>query len=277
VLGNCYVPQALAFMKFISDLRKQYGQLFTFFALGNGFLVVADPVVVRRILSDTKTFVKGFVYTDYFHLAFGDGLVTSSGERHKTDRGIFGKYFTRSNIVKYVPRINGLVREAMDELKHELEHSNDINAEHFFAKLTFRTFMAFAFNCRLSPVQEYEIIEATSYGSFLVGRLVGLGLPTWNFIPHVRTLNFYTEESWYHYEPLIEARKAALARGEMTDVDDTLAAMLNHNMTKQEIAWWPPPRRERMEKCPKPVRSPKPVRECTHCCCCCCCFRCCCC
>ena len=113
ILGNCYTPQALAFMKYISDLRKRYGPIFTFFAMGNGMLIVSDPVVVRRILSDSKTFCKGMAYTYYFRLVFGDGLVTSEGEKHKSDRSLMAKYFVRSNVNKYVTSINELTREAL--------------------------------------------------------------------------------------------------------------------------------------------------------------------
>ena len=54
---------------------------------------------------------KGADYTYQFKLVFGDGLVTSNGEKHKSDRACFGKYFIRSNISKYFKKINELTIE----------------------------------------------------------------------------------------------------------------------------------------------------------------------
>ena len=69
-------------------------------------IVVCDPPAVRQILSDTKTFVKGDEYRRVFSVVFGDGLVTSTSEKHKRDRAFFGKYFIKSNIENYVGIMN---------------------------------------------------------------------------------------------------------------------------------------------------------------------------
>ena len=45
----------------------------------------------REALSDPRTFVKGPDYKEKFSFVFGDGLVTSVGEKHKTDRALFAK------------------------------------------------------------------------------------------------------------------------------------------------------------------------------------------
>jgi hypothetical protein len=115
-VGNCYQAEALYFFRYLAKLRKRYGRVFTFFALTKPYLVVCEPVVVRRVLSDTKTFIKGKDYSDVFGYAFGEGLVTSNGQKHKDDRSCFGKYFVRGNISKYMPVMNKLVEEAIATL-----------------------------------------------------------------------------------------------------------------------------------------------------------------
>ena len=108
LIGNCYSVEALSLLRYLSNLRRRFGRIFTFFALSKPYLVICDPIVVRRVLSDTKTFVKGSDYTSQFSVAFGTGLVTSNGEKHKSDRACFGKYFIRSNIAKYMSRVNDI-------------------------------------------------------------------------------------------------------------------------------------------------------------------------
>ncbi len=83
IVGNCYDLEAIVLLKYISKLRKRYGKIFTFFVLQKPYLVVTDPGVVRRILSDSKAFYKGTDYTVTFKLAFGDSLVTATGDKHK--------------------------------------------------------------------------------------------------------------------------------------------------------------------------------------------------
>ena len=57
----------------------------------------------REALSDPRTFVKGPDYKEKFSFVFGDGLVTSVGEKHKHDRALFAKYFTQKKIETHLP------------------------------------------------------------------------------------------------------------------------------------------------------------------------------
>ena len=66
LVGNCYNAEALYLLRYLSSLRRRYGKIFTFFAFTKPYLVICDPVVVRRILSDTKTFNKGLDDTNQF-------------------------------------------------------------------------------------------------------------------------------------------------------------------------------------------------------------------
>lgn len=47
--------------------------------------------------------MKGPDYKEKFSFVFGDGLVTSVGDKHKGDRALFAKYFTQKKIETHLP------------------------------------------------------------------------------------------------------------------------------------------------------------------------------
>ena len=170
-------------MKFLAQLRKTYGKVFKVFPFAKAYLVVCDPVAVRRILSDHKTFPKGADYKDIFALGFGEGLVTSTGEKHTKDRAIFSKYFVKANVTKYVGMIN---RNAVDVMESKIlgplaaaGGSMDINIETFFATLALRVFLTFSMNTTFKddPKNEEELCHLVSQGSWATARMMSLNLP----------------------------------------------------------------------------------------------------
>jgi cytochrome P450 len=174
VIGNGYDPAAIIFLKYLSTLRNKYGKIYTLFSLFSGFLVICDPVVVRRILSDSKTFYKGKDYTDRFGLVFGEGLVTSNGEKHRKDRSLFGKFFIRSSVSKFCDTINEVSKHCIAYyLSPEFANTNTValNIQDFFAKLALRNFMNFALSTDLRHdlKREEELCENISTGSHAVG------------------------------------------------------------------------------------------------------------
>lgn len=167
-------------------------------------------------------------------MVFGDGLVTALDEKHKKDRAIFGKYFIRSNIIRYVPRMNDIVKDMMTELDTELLDSKSINIEAFFASLSLRIFTTFAFSTVIPKASERKFCHLVSKGSNLVGLCAAFGLQ-YDFIPVVKNLRKCEEFVWKELYELVLQRKAALARGEMTEVDDVLNTMIDNKMTDAEI------------------------------------------
>jgi pentalenene oxygenase len=108
---------------------------------------VLEPTVVRRVLSDSKSFVKGVDYSSTFAVMFGEGLVTSGHEKHKRDRAIFNKYFIKSSVVKQTPMYNEVTERTIDQLlEAELEGKQEMNfnIERFFARLSLRVFMNYS-------------------------------------------------------------------------------------------------------------------------------------
>ena len=86
-------------MGFLSKARKKLGKFFLYWAGNKPFLIVADPNAARQVLSDGKSFIKGYEYSKVFSLAFGEGLVTSGSEKHRKDR------FLRVSLLTKLPYV----------------------------------------------------------------------------------------------------------------------------------------------------------------------------
>jgi cytochrome P450 len=236
-IGCCYDIDFLFVMKYLLKLKKYYGRLYSFFALTKSFIVVCEPTLVRRILSDSKTFVKGTDYTTIFGIAFGQSLVTSNGEKHKANRALFGKFFLKSHITKYMPIVNSITHHSMKELLHvNNDESMNINIEDYFAILALRVFLKFMANYSVNDVKlEKDICHLVSEGSFKVVRIMLFGLPDWSFLPPVRDLRNLVGKIWkLLFEPMINERKERIARGEEIE-EDCLSAMLASQQTEQEL------------------------------------------
>lgn len=148
IIGNLYKPKLITgLFRFMASLRKDYGKTFVLYLFSKPYLVVFEPTVVRRVLSDSKTFIKGVDYSSTFAAMFGEGLVTSGHEKHKRDRAIFNKYFIKSSVIKQTAMYNSITEHAIDQmLDGELadKQEMDMNIEKFFAALSLRVFMNFS-------------------------------------------------------------------------------------------------------------------------------------
>ena len=272
LVGNCYQAEALYLLRYLSSLRRRYGKIFTFFAFTKPYLVICDPIVVRRILSDTKTFNKGLDYTNQFAVAFGEGLVTSNGDRHRKDRGHFGKLFVKTNIAKYMTMVNEKCQAAIVEMLNGGEDMQSAecdvidwdykgraplppdhpdcsvncedpgdkggkayNIEHFFSLLALRVFMQFAINFNFGPEKERWLAKAVSDGSWAIGRMITLGLPMWNIFPAVGVVRSGRELLWTEMKKVVDARKESMAAGGSKDIDDCLTVMIEENFSEQEM------------------------------------------
>ena len=168
-VGNIYNPEAVMVMSYFTKLRRRYGTIFTFFSLNRAYLVINEPAIVRRILTDITTYPKGSDYTSQFASVFGEGLVTSNGEKHKKDTNIFKKYFHKMNVGKYCSKVN---QTMLDLMKEDLTSSvgTPTNIEHFFAILALRVFTSFSCNHKMTREQEEHIAIVVSRGSNTVGQ-----------------------------------------------------------------------------------------------------------
>lgn len=234
IVGNCYHIDALKFMSFLSKLRKLYGRVFTFFALNRTYLVICDPQVIRRILSDNKTFIKGTDFTEVLAIAFGNGLITSNGERHRHDRSVFMKYFIKSSIYKHMETINSLTSEMINSTA--LYCNKEINIEHFFAILSLRlfTYIMFGIDYRGKPQREEEIASLVSKGSRIMGNMMLFPTPASAFNPFIGKINDGKKFFWNEIKDFIDEKRVNIANGTDTN-DNCVSAMINDNMTDKQM------------------------------------------
>eukprot|EP01038_Epipyxis_sp_PR26KG_P012460 gene12460-16713_t len=232
ILGNIYSLQALKFMKFLATLRKSFGKIFTLHIFSKPYIVVCDPEVIRRILSDPKTFFKGDQYSYHFAYVFGQGMVTSNGDIHRKDRSIFGKYFIRNNISKSMHEVNTYTADAMDDLLINGHDDKEVhNIEKYFATLSLRTFFAYSMskNLKHTPELEQSFCDKTSRGSYIIGQMIGLNLPLIKIVPFVQELDKIM--NWIR----IEIDRIVLERKNSIPKDDILGTLITQNFTKEQI------------------------------------------
>ncbi len=252
LLGNCYQTEALFLFRFLSKLRRRFGKVFTFFAFTKPYLVVCDPAIVRRVLSDTKTFEKGSDYTNVFSVGFGEGLVTSTGEKHRKDRTTFGKLFVKTNIVKHLALVNDLTEQAISQFlngenrmcdplagKHGVNDGKNgskvYNIERFFSLLTVRVFMQFALHYNYPVEKELWFSTEVSKGSLEVGRMITLNLPVWDIFPAVKNIREGRKVLWSEMKKVVDARRESMAAGGSQDIEDCVTVMIQENFSEQDI------------------------------------------
>lgn len=243
ILGNCYNPNVVTqLFRFLVNCRKTYGKTFVVYIFQKCFLVILDPSIARRILSDSRTFIKGHNYTEKFSILFGEGLVTAEADKHRKDRAIFMKYFIRSNVVKEMDNINVKCLQAMDEFLYpEFDGKNTLstNVEHFFARLTLRVFMNFAVNYDYSHdlKREQEICDLVSKSSYYIGVIIAFSVPKIRGLSLIDTIEKCRREIWNDAKVKLEERKRKIQSGELTDKekDDCMTAMIENNMSEKDV------------------------------------------
>ena len=230
-------------MKYLGSNAAKYGKTFLFWPGNKAMLVCMDQDIVRQVLTDTKTFVKGDDYTMKFSVVFGEGLVTANGERHKHDRSCLGKYFLRSSIEKQLEMICTQTKKAMDEVLEAkgVGTGKEIDVQDYFHLITLRIFGALSVSHDYGAPENQKFAKwmnhAVSWGSHVIGEHIILGLPMWNIIPNVRKLRFdIMAKLNVHFDELIDSRIAARKAGEETP-DDALEAMLNDQQERNHMRY----------------------------------------
>lgn len=226
----------------ITYLRKQskiHGKMFSFWPGMNPYLVISDKAAAREVLSDTHVFVKGSDYTDKFGVVFGEGLVTSNGSTHKEDRACLGKFFTKASIDVHLGMFCRETMRMMDEaLEPHVGTGRAHDVQHFFHILALRVFGQLSVSVDYgSPAMASlatELNEGVKYGSHVVGESIVLNIPMSPLLPRVRKLRRIVQFVDDHMDTVIDARLAAMKRGEDTP-SDALAAMLDAQQPREKM------------------------------------------
>eukprot|EP00519_Triparma_laevis_P005933 CAMPEP_0182513464 /NCGR_PEP_ID=MMETSP1321-20130603/34026_1 /TAXON_ID=91990 /ORGANISM="Bolidomonas sp., Strain RCC1657" /LENGTH=420 /DNA_ID=CAMNT_0024720485 /DNA_START=93 /DNA_END=1355 /DNA_ORIENTATION=+ len=218
-------------------MRRKHGKIFAFWPGNSPMIVVMEPKCVRQILTDTKTFIKGADYSNKFALVFGEGLVTSNGDKHRGDRGCLSKFFVRGAIEKYM---DYMVQETQLMIQETMVPANgkEIDLQEFFHMLALRVFGYFAAGHDYSKDPEAKWINhCVSNGSNIIGEHIVLGLPVWGFIPRIKSLKADVAKMHQHCEKLIQAREKqrSEAKPDWVEPEDPLKGMLDAKMSRKEM------------------------------------------
>jgi cytochrome P450 len=253
LIGNCYTKESFSFVNYLISLRKRYGKVFVFYGFWKPRLVICEPIIIRRILSDTKIFPKGSDYRIKFAYVFGEGLVTSIGDKHKKDKAIFSKYFVKNNIMKWTNVINNIGKNAINDLLTTISSSSEsslvlgrinksaneksINIDEFFACLAFRTFLMFSTTTDTSVDKQREkhVCHLVSEGSCAMGNIIVYGIPLWNWLPPLQTINKVMVYVNKYFEEIIQHRYDMIKNNVNIEIDDCLSAMIEEKLTVKDM------------------------------------------
>ncbi|MBQ1044340.1 MULTISPECIES: cytochrome P450 [unclassified Micromonospora] len=96
-------------------LELQSGEPVVTIALGKRpAYVVNDPTLMRELLRDGDTFVRGGPMTDRFRSMFGNGLGISEGEFHRRQRALIQPAFHRNKVIHYTELMSRTVAGKLD-------------------------------------------------------------------------------------------------------------------------------------------------------------------
>ena len=237
IIGNLYDSKTYQLITYIKKNKNIYGDIFTFWAGIKPMLVVCEPSLVRQVLSNSSTFIKGSDYTEKFSMVFGNGLVTSNGKEHKNDRICLGKYFTKSNIDKYLKMINTHTQKMMSEYL-EPNINKNIDIQHFFHILSLRIFGNFSVGIDYSKPENRKIAnqlnDGVKFGSNVIGTHIIFNIPLFSFLPNIIKLNKIVKNIDKHIDGIINDR-IKLIKNNQSVPDDILTCLISENYERKTL------------------------------------------
>tara|TARA_B100001063_G_C16738700_1_gene543506 strand:+ start:295 stop:1758 length:1464 start_codon:yes stop_codon:yes gene_type:complete len=235
LIGNLYDPKSMSVITYINSCIRKYGPIFTFWAGYKPMLVICEPALVRKILTNTSIFVKGPDYTEKFSVVFGRGLVTSNGKKHKEDRGCLGRFFTKS----YVALHYQMICENTDKMiSEELMPNLDkiIDMQDFFHILSLRIFGEFSIGMDYSLPENHDAAKALNTGvkegSNIIGTHIILNIPMLSFLPSVKKVKKIVTNVNNHINNIISERHTIIVKNELINKpvnDDILTTLILRN------------------------------------------------
>ena len=231
IFGNLYKKKAFRFIHFINDCKHKYGKIFLFWSGTKPMIVICDTFVTRNILSDNNTFEKGEDYTQKFSFVFGNGLVTSNGEKHKNSRKCLGRFFVKNNVDNYLSMMCQSTNKMIEE-KLENNVNKKFDVQNFFHILSLRIFGKFSLDIDYSEKENVNVAEDINkdvkIGSNLIGKHIIMNIPMLSFLPSIKILDKIVKRIDKHIENIIKLRK----KNDGSDKDDILNQLLLDNNNK---------------------------------------------
>jgi len=160
---------AAAYREPIYEFKHTFGRMF----------IVSDPAGVKRILLDNAAnYPKAALSSRIMSAAFGDGLLTSDGEKWRKHRRIMAPSFDHRSIVAYTPAMVETITRFIERWDHLAPNSQiDIDSE--MTELALRIISRTMFSsdsdgiCRLVGDTLRDGIEAMSFGLMDTLPLIG--------------------------------------------------------------------------------------------------------
>ncbi|MEW2032255.1 cytochrome P450 [Streptomyces roseifaciens] len=186
--------------------------------------VLCHPDLVRRVLTDDRTYDREGPSYQRSRRAMGNGLATCPQAEHRTQRRLMQPAFRPDHLARYAAVMRGTIGEAVDGWRHG--QRIDLGGELF--ALATKTAVRALFDAELPPAEGRELHEALD--TFLKGvyRQTLLpwaaGLPTPGNRRYGRAL-----AHWQAYTArLVEGRRAGAGTGGSGDVaKDVLSHLLS--------------------------------------------------
>tara|TARA_Y100000816_G_scaffold292320_1_gene286989 strand:+ start:690 stop:2171 length:1482 start_codon:yes stop_codon:yes gene_type:complete len=235
LIGNLYDPKSMSVITYINSCIRKYGPIFTFWAGYKPMLVICEPTLVRKILTNTSIFIKGPDYTEKFSVVFGKGLVTSNGKKHKEDRGCLGRFFTKSHIALH----HQMICENTDKMiEEELMPNLDkiIDMQDFFHILSLRIFGEFSIGMDYSLPENHNAAKklntGVKEGSNIIGTHIILNIPMLFFLPSVQKVKTIVANVNNHINTIINERYTSIKKNKLTNEpvnDDILTTLILRN------------------------------------------------
>lgn len=237
IIGNLYDLEIFKNIKYLKKLNNKYGNIFKFSLFNDVFINITDHELVKIILTDKKNFYKGYAYTDRISYCFGEGLITSNGEKHSNDKKIFTKYFIPLNIIKHIKILDNIADNIINTYIDTKLCDNNIitlDIEKIFSLYTLKSILKYGFNMEYKDkFIEEKLCKIISNGSLLVGELMLFKYPLWNIIPSVKKLNEYKIFFKNEFKNILELYNTNNTNNIIND--NFICAMLKNNLSIGEM------------------------------------------
>lgn len=242
LIGNLYMKDCVTkFQKYAVQLREKYGGCFVFWAAHTQFIVVTDAKVMRQVLTEHRTFNKGWVYSQKFAVGFGEGLVTiQSGNHHKADRALVQRYFVKNHLEK---NISVIVHEGIETLREFFTPDADLELMdilHMFEMVTTHVFCNLECGAsdpswRFYPERQ-ALCHAVAYGSEVIGNMIFLNLPTskW-FNPQVWKMLMHDRPKGHKLLDMFIEDRLRLREKGLPEPDDSLSVLLTPEISREKL------------------------------------------
>ncbi|HVS72149.1 MAG TPA: cytochrome P450 [Phycisphaerae bacterium] len=122
-------------LAFISHLTRTFGDISSFSALGQRYIILNHPDLARDVLlTQADAFFKGPALQNSRHL-LGDGLLTAEGDTHKSQRRLMTPAFHAKRVETYAPDILACTQRTIQELAAA---QSPVDIRDFMTRLTLR-------------------------------------------------------------------------------------------------------------------------------------------